>query len=54
MINFERLYRTYARCTGSISGEVILLMDDVTTTGNSLYACKEVLLQAGADKAEMF
>ena len=31
-----------------ISGEIVLLMDDVTTTGNSLYACKEILLQHGA------
>lgn len=37
-----------------ISGDVVLLIDDVTTTGNSLYACKEILLQAGADTVEMF
>lgn len=38
----------------SVSGDIILLMDDVTTTGNSLYACKEILLQNGADQVEMF
>ena len=37
-----------------ISGDVVLLMDDVTTTGNSLYACKEILLSKGANKVEMF
>lgn len=38
----------------NISGNVILLMDDVTTTGNSLYAGREILLNNGADKVEMF
>ena len=37
-----------------ISGDIVLLMDDVTTTGNSLYACKELLEQAGAGIVEMF
>ena len=38
----------------SIQGDVVLLMDDVTTTGNSLYACKEILLANGAEHVEMF
>lgn len=33
---------------------IVLLMDDVTTTGNSLYACKEILLEHGAHDVEMF
>lgn len=37
-----------------ISNDIVLLMDDVTTTGNSLYACRELLLERGADKVEMF
>ncbi len=37
-----------------IHGDVVLLMDDVTTTGNSLYACREILLAHGADQVEMF
>ncbi len=37
-----------------ITGDIVLLMDDVTTTGNSLYACKEILMQAGAEHVEMF
>lgn len=38
----------------NIQGDIVLLMDDVTTTGNSLYACREILLENGADKVEMF
>lgn len=37
-----------------ITGDIVLLMDDVTTTGNSLYACKDILVQAGAEHVEMF
>lgn len=37
-----------------ISGDIVLFMDDVTTTGNSLYACKEILLSKGAQTVEMF
>ena len=37
-----------------IEGDVVLRMDDVTTTGNSLYACKEILLKKGAREVEMF
>ena len=34
--------------------KVYFLMDDVTTTGNSLYVCKEILLNRGAANVEMF
>lgn len=37
-----------------IKGDIVLLMDDVTTTGNSLYACREILLEKGAEEVEMF
>lgn len=38
----------------SIDGDVILLVDDVTTSGNSLSACKELLLSHGASRVAMF
>lgn len=37
-----------------IIGDIVLLMDDVTTTGNSLYACREILLERGAKCVKMF
>lgn len=41
---------------GDIIGcnDIVLLMDDVTTTGNSLYACKKILMEHGAENVEMF
>ena len=38
----------------NVSDNIILLMDDVTTSGNSLYACKEILMDHGAKAVEMF
>ncbi len=37
----------------SVSGEFVLLIDDVTTTGNSLRACRELLLAHGAARVAM-
>ncbi len=38
----------------SMQGDIVLLMDDVTTPGNSLYVCKNILESRGAGKVEMF
>lgn len=38
----------------SISGDVVLLVDDVTTSGNSLKACRDILVEAGAKRVAMF
>lgn len=35
-----------------ISGKNIILLDDVTTSGSSLLACKEILIKNGAVKVE--
>ena len=37
-----------------ISGDIVLLMDDISTTGNSLYVCRKILMDKGAESVEMF
>ncbi len=37
-----------------VTSDIVLLMDDVTTTGNSLIACKDILIERGANTVEMF
>ena len=32
----------------------ILLVDDISTSGNSLLACKELLMENGAERVAMF
>ncbi len=38
----------------TVSGDVILLVDDVTTSGESLRACKDILMKSGASRVAMF
>lgn len=38
----------------SIKGDVILLIDDITTSGTSLTACKQILMGNGASRVAMF
>lgn len=38
---------------GLIKGKVVILLDDVTTSGHSLRACKRKLLEAGAKEVKM-
>lgn len=36
-----------------VADEVILVVDDVTTSGNSLYACRDLLLARGAQRVAL-
>lgn len=36
-----------------VEGKTVYLFDDITTTGSSLFACKSLLLSAGAQKVVM-
>lgn len=38
----------------SAYGNVVILVDDVTTSGNSLHACKDILEEAGVRRVAMF
>ncbi|MCR5788468.1 MAG: hypothetical protein K6G83_01120, partial [Lachnospiraceae bacterium] len=37
----------------SVEGENVLLLDDITTSGNSLLACRDILIANGAKRVEM-
>jgi predicted amidophosphoribosyltransferase len=37
-------------CPRNLSGRRLMILDDVMTTGNSLVACRQLLLDAGADE----
>lgn len=36
-----------------VADEVVLVVDDVTTPGNSLYACRDILLAHGAKRVAL-
>lgn len=38
----------------SVLEDTVIVMDDVTTTGNSLQACRDILLDAGASHVAMY
>lgn len=37
----------------SVADEVVLVVDDVTTSGNSLYACRDILMEHGAKRVAL-
>ena len=37
----------------SVKGEDVLLLDDISTSGNSLLACRDILIANGARSVEM-
>ncbi len=51
----KRIHMASIRAAGDVSveGEDILLLDDITTSGNSLRACKDILIANGARSVEM-
>ena len=36
-----------------VADEVVLVVDDVTTSGNSLYACRDILMEHGAKRVAL-
>ncbi len=49
----KRVHLESIDVVGNIEGKTVFLFDDITTTGCSLLACKELLLDAGAAKVAM-
>lgn len=37
----------------NVADEVVLVVDDVTTSGNSLYACRDILMEHGAKRVAL-
>jgi ComF family protein len=50
--NLEGAFRIDARKAEKFVGKRILLIDDVCTTGSTLYHCREELLRAGATRVD--
>ena len=51
----KRIHIASIRVAGDVSvvGEDVLLLDDITTSGNSLRACRDILIANGARSVEM-
>ena len=46
--NVKGAFRLNARCRGQIEDKIVVLIDDVLTTGATVNECSKVLLKAGA------
>jgi competence protein ComFC len=44
----ENVYNAFVANPSMVSGKVVLILDDVTTTGATLHNCSSALLRAGA------
>ena len=51
---YEKTHLESIKLNGDVKGKKIILVDDITTSGSSLKACKKILIEAGAESVICF